>query len=133
MDHMDDFGDMGAAAKSYVASTPKGPPVPTPNIPGVTCPSREDFNPYRKKHGLMVWDASNPDAPVLDPYERFEDFRGISHQLLQVFRYVIMFRLMKKKFGEYFVFHLVAEQILMMSDEWWVMGDGSGSCSGRIS
>ena len=99
MDHMDDFGDMGAAAKSYVASTPKGPPVPTPNIPGVTCPSREDFNPYRKKHGLMVWDASNPDAPVLDPYERFEDFRGISHQLLQVFRHVMMFRLMKKKFG----------------------------------
>ena len=86
MDHMDDFGHMGAAAKSYVASTPKGPPVPTPNIPGVTCPSREDFNPYRKKHGLMVWDASNPDAPVLDPYERFEDFRGISHQLLQTFR-----------------------------------------------
>lgn len=84
--HMDDFGDMGAAAKTYVAAQPKGPAMPTPNVPGVTCPSREDHNPYRKKHGLMVWDASNPDASVLDPYERFEDFRGLSHQMLQCFR-----------------------------------------------
>ena len=86
MDHMDDFGDMGAAAMSYVANTPKGPSIPTPNVPGVTCPSRADSNPYRKQHGLVVWDASDPDAQVLDPYERFEDFRGISHQMLQSFR-----------------------------------------------
>ena len=69
MDHMDDFGDMAGAAKSYVANTPKGPSVPTPSVPGVTCPSRPDNNPYRQKHGLMVWDASEPDAPVPDPYQ----------------------------------------------------------------
>ena len=86
MDHMDDFGDMGAAAMSYVANTPKGPPVPTSAVPGVTCPSRPDTNPYRQQHGLMVWDASEPDAPVPDPYQQFEDFRGISNQLLNRFR-----------------------------------------------
>ena len=86
MDHMDDFGDMGAAAMSYVANTPKGPPVPTPSVPGVTCPSRPDSNPYRRQHGLVVWDASQPDAPVPEPYQNFEDFRGISNQLLNRFR-----------------------------------------------
>merc|ERR1719402_1823264 len=86
MDHMDDFGDMGAAAKSYVSSATKGPAIPTADIPGVTCPSKEDLNPYRTQHGLLVWDASDPDAPVPDPYERFEDFRGMSPQMLQSFR-----------------------------------------------
>ena len=46
----------------------------------------EDLNPYRTQHGLLVWDASDPDAPVPDPYERFEDFRGMSPQMLQSFR-----------------------------------------------
>ena len=44
MDHMDDFGDMGAAAKSYVSNAPKGPAIPTADIPGVTCPSKGKHN-----------------------------------------------------------------------------------------
>ena len=47
MDHMDDFGDMGAAAKSYVANAPKGPPLPTPAVPGVTCPRSVNLSKHR--------------------------------------------------------------------------------------
>ena len=44
MDPMDDFGDTGATAKSYVSSATKGPAIPTTDIPGVTCPSKGKYN-----------------------------------------------------------------------------------------
>ncbi|XP_002155556.4 uncharacterized protein LOC100215195 [Hydra vulgaris] len=71
-----EFGDMGAAVKKFAeASYSK-----TNNYDSVdvaeNIPEINDFNPYRKSHGLVAWDNFGGQIP--DPYQRFEDFRGLN-------------------------------------------------------
>jgi hypothetical protein len=53
---LSEFGDMGAAARSYGGG--KGEGGRPPAVPLETVPRLQDRNPYRLRHGLVVYDRS---------------------------------------------------------------------------
>jgi len=77
---LNDFGDMGAAVRKYVETDPtkcsskfqSSSSTKTPNVP-----RKEDYNEYRKQHGLLIWDDYSS-VNIPDPYQRFQDFQGIN-------------------------------------------------------
>ena len=86
------FGDMGAAVKNYSANVPKYQSMgessyeygeSSQSLP----PAPDDNNQYRKENNLTVFDSETPDTTrkVPNPYERFEDFPGLSPQQLRSF------------------------------------------------
>jgi hypothetical protein len=52
-----EFGDMGAAARSYGGAGGRGGEG-RPALPLETIPRLQDTNPYRLQHGLVVFDRS---------------------------------------------------------------------------
>jgi hypothetical protein len=55
---LSEFGDMGAAARSYGGGGGKGEGGRPPAVPLETVPRLHDRNPYRIRHGLVVYDRS---------------------------------------------------------------------------
>merc|ERR1719354_475985 len=88
---LSDFGDMGAAAKSYTSNDKKKKDWGGEGDDEAREPRPEDHNRYRNTHGLTVMDRAaqyagrNPVSSVPDPYERFEDFPGITQSQLNSF------------------------------------------------
>ena len=83
---------MGDAVKNYSANVPKYQSIgensfeygqSTRDLP----PAPDDNNQYRKAKNLTVFDSSTPESirNVPNPFERFEDFPGISQQQLRCF------------------------------------------------
>ena len=83
---------MGAAVKNYAANVPKYQSMgescseygeSTRDLP----PAPDDNNQYRKENNLTVFDSETPDSirNVPNPYEKFEDFPGLSQQQLRSF------------------------------------------------
>ena len=85
-----DFGDMGAAARTYAKSVPKYQSCAGGGSEGGAEQRTrvEDNNRYRAQHSLTVFDSANPDslASVPEPYQKFEVFPGLSQQQLRSFR-----------------------------------------------
>jgi len=86
------FGDMGAAVKNYAATVPKYQSMGESSLEYGQAsqslpPPPDDNNQYRKENNLTVYDSGNPDSvrSVPNPYERFEDFPGLSQQQLRSF------------------------------------------------
>ena len=83
---LNDFGEMGAAVKKYAQDDEANPHNQTnqsyvPNLPRT---QQIDNNQYRKQHGLTVWD-DHGGGFIPNPYEKFEDFQGISPSQLNAF------------------------------------------------
>ncbi len=55
---LSEFGDMGAAARSYGGGKGEGGGGRGPAVPLETVPRLQDRNPYRIRHGLVVYDRS---------------------------------------------------------------------------
>ena len=84
-----EFGDMGAAAKTYAANVPKYQSMRNSEEGGRddNLPTPPDNNPYRKEHNLTVFDSASPDSikSVPNPYQKFEDFPSLSQEQLNSF------------------------------------------------
>ena len=83
-----EFGDMGAAAKNYAANVPKYQSMRSAESGGDNLPQAPpDTNQYRQQHSLTVFDSANPESirSVPEPYQKFEDFPGLSQQQLNSF------------------------------------------------
>ena len=73
---LNDFGDMGAAAKSYKANVPKYQSMRSEGGDDDLPQAPLDNNQYRQQHILTVFDSQSPESisSVPDPYQKFEDF-----------------------------------------------------------
>ena len=84
-----EFGDMGAAAKTYAANVPKYQSMRNSEDGGRddNLPTPPDNNPYRKEHNLTVFDSASPDSikSVPNPYQKFEEFPSLSQEQLNSF------------------------------------------------
>ncbi|XP_023327112.1 DEAD-box ATP-dependent RNA helicase 30 isoform X2 [Eurytemora carolleeae] len=84
---LQDFGDMGAAARSYSGASKSKGESGFSRVEDM--PRHKDTNQYRLEHGLTVFDRSASQSEGLslvpDPFQRFQDFPGITPQQLNCF------------------------------------------------
>lgn len=80
---LSEFGNMGAAVKSYAQSEPSKSSFGN-STDDLERYKHADTNTYRQQHGLVVWDDKGK-APVPDPMEKFNDLPGLKDVQLKKF------------------------------------------------